>query len=377
MNLPNTVEDIYFRPRDLGQIEAVLIKRMPGPIVQASDLEGDRAGQALLMLFKSLLDMLRRRYGFTDQIRLCLVGAACPVQNACAFRAGGAYHIALPYELVSHLYFQAELVVVCEPFQTAFDLDPAVVQITGGNARTFPRINGLPAIEHTPLAMMLGRAFGEGMVLSVLLHELGHILNGHLGMMGGVGQALEEQAALDNPDLRVTRQTLEFDADCFAAVQTLDMFAHGYGIPPLLAPLCSSRDVATRIGVAVVNLMFRSFDTGGAWTPDALVTASSHPPARMRSALAREVLAAAVCRALGVTPESAALNYLLPPMLAIEESQLFISHETEWVSTLEAQSHDAALYLSRVLRRWARIRPRLTQYKIGSQGLAPASMDPD
>ena len=45
MNLAETVEEIYFRPQDLGQIETILLKRMPGPIVQAYDLEEDRAGQ--------------------------------------------------------------------------------------------------------------------------------------------------------------------------------------------------------------------------------------------------------------------------------------------------------------------------------------------
>ncbi len=371
------IERSYLRGEHLAPLETALRGRLEGPIITPAMALGGPA-LSLTAIFDALVQNLRARYGLAEEFRVCLLDEQCRARNACCFRLYDTYYVVLPYEIANHLMYQAELVLTCEPFAQEFAVDPALVQITPENFRSIPHADGEPVIEHPPGLLSLARALGEAAMMGLMLHELGHILHGHLGLLSTSAAIFSESAAEVPPrqDEWLTRQTLEFDADCFAAAQIIRIFSEGRVLPPTIGPLVPTQAASVKIAVTAMHLMHRSFDDGETWDPTVIGASRLHPPARLRMMLVREVGLRAIDRWLRVPPADAIWEFYAQPMVAVEQSFALLGRRVDWLKTAEAEEVDLRAYLGRLLGRWAKLRPDLLRLKLGSVDLAPAQTEP-
>lgn len=121
-----------------------------GRIILPEEAEASVPATCLVAIFDRLVGNLRSRYGLTAEFRICLLDESCHARNAVCLQEGGVYVVVLPYEMVNHLMFEAELVLACEPFVTAFGLSPTLIQVTLDNAHALEHRAGYPVIAHPP-----------------------------------------------------------------------------------------------------------------------------------------------------------------------------------------------------------------------------------
>jgi len=204
----------------------------------------------------------------------------------------------------------------------------------------------------------------------VVLHELGHIINGHLAS-GVYGHGVIDETAPEiDADVRLTRRTLEFDADAFAALHNLSV--SGGGASNLDINSGSEIESALRLVVAggsLAQLFFEFFDPG----IEEDYRPRTHPPALIRlkmfcslypSLYERE-------RERGSNWPDIDVPDVCSRMVAEREAALMAwSIPTSMVDIGIAEAM-ATPFLREVRARWAQIRPALQAAKLGTSNLAP------
>ncbi len=98
----------------------------------------------------------------------------------------------------------------------------------------------------------------------IVMHELGHLVNGHLASDVYASGAISETASDADLALALTRRALEYDADAFAVQHTLGVAQGLVGRPTFLGAETTPAQLVqlVMIGIAVAQLYFEAFDPG-------------------------------------------------------------------------------------------------------------------
>lgn len=211
----------------------------------------------------------------------------------------------------------------------------------------------------------------------IVLHELGHIINGHLrsGVLNGM--SITEHLTEPEKDLLLTRRTLEMDADCFAIQECINLcyIIAERGSDHWIGRLyVKDFETAFLTLSACVTTIICSFDANYSGRAGRFAH-RSHPPAYIRQWICGAA-AMTVCEkrvALGNGPAPIDFENLWSSgaagvHLAISDLGRCAFDRKEhkkWHRAVKV--HDTAN-----LKRWAKLRPILEQAKFGTHSLAKA-----
>jgi hypothetical protein len=225
-------------------------------------------------------------------------------------------------------------------------------------------------------------------VLFIAHHELGHIVNGHLGA-GLVTEVLGETEIGLNLEILTTLRTLEYDADAMATQLTLEYCLRVVGNAGDSTEYFKDVNSTVHTVFAAIYLVMCVLEAAQATSlPDYNYT--SHPPALFRYFSTFSVASNVITR---MTRSPASFkgrvgNGLSMPRELISNSQARVVRAVELAMTdrvglssdpdLVQRAIDAGkVNDAQVLRRWSEIRPKLEKSKLGKHKLAPVQYGPD
>ena len=210
----------------------------------------------------------------------------------------------------------------------------------------------------------------------VFIHELGHIWNGHTSLINnrGVMPFLYEISAFPDGKLgNLDRQTMEMDADGFAAANIFNM-----GVVVNKFPAVSS-EIEDRFGEGATHLamvamatylVFRMFDAAADFDDEAL---HAHPSPPLRQFIINGALIAQAAKS-GIFSEKTAVDVTLTGVLTAEHVYAKAMGKKIDDSALKAAFSEQGQKFSRkLLRNWHVLRPQLDLLKRG--GILPPVQD--
>lgn len=205
----------------------------------------------------------------------------------------------------------------------------------------------------------------------IVMHELGHLVNGHLASGIYANGALSETATETDPDLALTRRALEYDADAFAVQHTLGIARGWVGRPTIFAAETTPAQFVHLVmaGIATAQLFFEAFDPA----LDQPFTLRTHPPAWIRLYNAMAMFDAVHARDMKTPPwrdvDIRRLNELtlLGREIALSGSGVPMMEEALGGAAASALMSS---FTDEVRARWLELRPRLTAAKLGMHNLA-------
>ena len=259
-------------------------------------------------------------------------------------------------------------------------LDPAAVRLAD---------LAIPVREpNDPVRRRAADALATAAFELLVLHELGHIRNGHLACVKG-NYGLTELAPVDAFDMAsLTSHTLEMDADSHATIHAMnrqfsfwEQLAAGRLPDPattdgaMLLGLYGSQERTLRTCLITSYVLFR-FLGPAKWTPDTLWS-NRHPPAVLRPQMMLSVVRALLQRA-GFTAlaEQSLVNLSVECTLEIELAfcRLFW-RRSDVLSWMEPALQASGPYVGLLNEEWARLHPLLDANKLGGK-LAPVQPTP-
>ncbi|MBY3564144.1 hypothetical protein [Rhizobium laguerreae] len=212
----------------------------------------------------------------------------------------------------------------------------------------------------------------------LVLHEIGHIVQGHLAVgktVNGLTYILEQDPSVDR-DYNITSQALEVDADCFA---NLFCVQYSLGRHHILERDGASHDevVVGRLKPYLFSMLsvLRSFDH----SPLNLETLfdSDHPPGCVRMSY---LLAQMLTMQSETTIDFKGANLVEAGGLAAITLERAISEATgvnsQGGNLLSAVSIPDEVFRKPVLSRWAKIYPELNAIKLSPFKLARPQYEP-
>jgi hypothetical protein len=353
----------YFRD-DFGPVESHL-RPMPGRLLAHDELKNSPAISMVAQIADNIIARTRSIHNIIEPIKFTLVDSS--VANAMAIRAGGVDCIAISLELVFSLAAATSRLFASSRFPLIWKSEEFPT-LTGPFERSRQQamhrvlIHIDEAIDPTDESMALWQVCVE----FIVLHELGHTINGHIrsGIRNNIDK-LEES---------LTRRTTELDADCFAVKELIRRAIQDSSSPNYigynLTNNTRSRLLTFMTAVAVVIYAFEA----NAWQKAGEYQTSTHPPAYIRNwaCSAAAVAVVDLWTSRGMEPisdfDELSQRALYGTFLAIAElGRCGFDREEfyRWHSVVVA--HDTANLI-----RWAQVRPTLEAFKYGSHALAPA-----
>jgi hypothetical protein len=365
----------YYLKDNYGAVESVLSRiNMIGPLVTIDYLKNHNNLSAAAQIADGVIDRVRKRHNVSEQIYFAIVQTSAV--NAVAISNGGA---------------KLDCIVISTGMLTI--IASSVRKLLGStyfrmiwSGQDFPPIPTPPtrsrqdAIRDVFFEDVDPNLREEETILwqfcleFIVLHELGHIINGHTRI-----DALQSACVYEiSPDVqsdRLTRRTFEMDADNFAVNQHLirlkevqPLEAHHPAALFLLDD--RARLLTFMASIAPIIFMFEAHhrDAPGTYLDN------THPPAYIRNwiclAHAKTYLASWISRGESIPSdyEEILVRAHVGAFLAIADlgqAAFSLDESKAW--------HDAVpLHDEANLRRWAELRPRLEKVKYGNHALAPA-----
>lgn len=246
----------------------------------------------------------------------------------------------------------------------------------------------LPVREpNDPVRRLAADALATATLESLVLHELGHIRNGHFACVTG-GHGLTELAPAGGFEMAsLTAHTLEMDADSHAVIHTMNrQFSYWQrlaGMSPdpattngaMLLGLFGSQERTLRTCLFIFYVLFR-FLGPAKWTPDTLWS-SRHPPAFLRAQMTTGMVDAVLQRAgwtalAGQHLATLSANCTLEIELAL--CRLFW-RQSDVMSWMEPTAQAIGGYTRLLNEEWTRLHGLLDANKLGGK-LAPAQPAP-
>jgi hypothetical protein len=209
----------------------------------------------------------------------------------------------------------------------------------------------------------------------LVFHEIGHIKNGHLHLPVTAGDAstFEAMQRSGGFERNVTLHTLEMDADSFASGLS---FADLLGMSEERnAQFLLARSPITKVKSFIVAIyaLLRNFDFES-WTRDKLYR-YSHPPAAIRIGLLTTWGTAFAASTEARYFSADEFLACLEAVRVVEEGLIREGVARQPAEAVDFLKDDLSPYVSKLLARWARIRPTLEKHLLGGQ-LAVAQVNP-
>lgn len=215
----------------------------------------------------------------------------------------------------------------------------------------------------------LGRRLFQHALSSIALHEIGHVVNGHLALFPGARDVVLSEAELPEvADEMLTRRALEFDADAFAAQHTVRLAMADASDPQP----GEDRRAEAWLGLFIAHLIFEIYDP-----PDSESTPHQSAAIRLRHSIGILMLVETLrSEAIGdpVPTSKPFWDQVLRREQALSHFRLRSRHFVEYAATGVRDQHGR--WAAQMLARWALIRPDLTKLKDGIHNLAPAQVAP-
>lgn len=240
------------------------------------------------------------------------------------------------------------------------DLRDAETMITSGSKDGGPL---LPVAPRNLTRKLYARLLATTAIEFLVAHEVGHLVNGHVGLLNQLGGndlaefGWEAPVGLTNLD----QQTMEMDADCFAASQgifrTLDRFRRPETLNEEWRKAFTTFEDAVRTWVSSVFLLFRLFGPGAGLASRAT---ARHPPPRVRQ-LYVVVTAGEFLKSFAET--EMADCFTATNALVVKDCEIAFGRiggePPRYDGLPEATSPPALAYLDELLVNWKQLRPRL------------------
>lgn len=347
-------------PPDFAIIENILMaKKIAAPILTHAHLND--SSRAMVLAFdeitRSTIAAFKAKYSIKNDIRFCFV--ATVTENAFA-----AYSPAAP-----DVYY---VVILTGVFLSGKHLQ-AILE--NGKTRA---LLGLP--ELTPEQPDPHHSSNWGTLSGIafqwlVLHELGHIKNGHLrlGTQAAFGAvAFEKMERSHAFDRNITMHALEMDADMIASMETIVLLlTTDYSSTTAARVLSSAQSKATAFLLSIYALT-RALDAHD-WSIERLFH-FTHPPALVRV----DSIVGWGFEWFPKFPQSEIDHVWWTETfgacaLAVEEA--ISADRAELLKALQYYEGESVEYARKLLGRWAKIRPYLLPHLLGGS-LAPAQVDP-
>ncbi|MGR9190090.1 hypothetical protein [Rhizobium leguminosarum] len=376
-DLPNHwVGPINQLVKDLGYNGSVLVAD-----------EGDPVSEHGKLVFKNtrhVVDNVIQHMALTAKIYVAVVIDADRSFQACAVRLGKDEFCIVMWMAATIRTSAAMSRLLATPAAAEFfslSLQVSAVSDVAQGENTFAAYDAISLLPRIDLGDVGNsfRRYLEFMATEwLVMHEIGHIVNGHLAVgstANGLTYILEQDPAADR-DYNITSQALEVDADCFA-----NMFCLQYSLG---RPLDVEKDEASQDEILVARLkpylfsmlsVLRSFDHA----PLKVETLfdSDHPPGCIRMSY---LLAQMLTMQSETTIDFKGANLVEVGGLTAVTLERAISQATginsQGGNFLPAVSIPDEVFRKPVLSRWARIYPELNAIKLTPFKLAPPQYPP-
>lgn len=222
-------------------------------------------------------------------------------------------------------------------------------------------------LDSPELKREMGHFLHQAMVTFVFLHEQGHIWSGHTDFWGAKYGSRTIDELRGDPAALLDRQTIEMNADGYAASNTVSTALHHFHTysPRWLSAEFDSKYCAGASMVATalfaVYLSFRGWDQ--AWRLEGMEQ-RFYPASPMRMSMILNASLEAL-RMRGLQTERG-VDLVTEVMKAGERAHAAITGEPENPSVIiQTFSTEGIIYLRKLLRHWAVLRPELDKLKRG------------
>lgn len=345
------------------------LSTMPGRIIRLSELckRDDPSGAARTIA--ECIGYIKYGHGLTEDIRFALSEA--PYHNAIAI--GRTNTLVVSMTMLRNIQALIAQLSLSAQFDTIWSFSASAFPPRVG---TKQRHAAIADLIRQGQGMSITARLGEIMpvvIRFIAFHELGHIVNGHA--KSGISKRFnisEDQDLSRNDDL-LTRRTLEYDADSFAAHHLLQMnlfrsnpreTAHGEHFEIVRSLILSA--------VGPYSVMC-SLDTSLPKLQQA------HPPAPARMTYLRKMLKNYLpfMREIGISVPLRGLEIVEHSILATENAIAEIGDSASFDAEALAYWRLVATQQEVLMaQRWAKIRPTLMKARLGTHELAPAVLPP-
>ncbi|PZM12074.1 hypothetical protein [Rhizobium tubonense] len=198
---------------------------------------------------------------------------------------------------------------------------------------------------------------------SIFLHELGHIWNGHTSLKQQRGIASSRDGGLSNIDL----QTLEFDADSFAATHIFNFGVITHPFPIIKSELDDQFGRGATyllMTVFAIYMVFRLEDRPADFDPD---EKKLYPSTPLRQRMMAGVLVAHAGKK-GLFEEQNAWDLVVQGIWTAEEVfAKWMKRPRSDTAVRAALSAEGGKYQDKLLQHWHAIRPQLDPLKRGGE----------
>jgi hypothetical protein len=208
----------------------------------------------------------------------------------------------------------------------------------------------------------------------LVLHELGHIRNGHLFLNLTANQIIEVEPPSHDQDSSLTRQTLEMDADSHAVLRGLNSLFRRTGAAftgpykEALTIIHKTRQLNVSLYLTAIYVLFRIFEQKP-WQAEG-VWLSTHPPASMRLFMNFMTIYSAAAQAKDEETLRLLPNLVGSTINSVEQSMNALSSVKQTYFGLGQAIKSYPTYMPLLERRWAELYPKLEAAKLGAN-LAP------
>lgn len=351
----------YLCENKFEEVESILIREhLIARIISRDEIpELDRPYNQLSQYIGTVIAHECRFRGIGQCIEFCLIDTS--YVGALSFRSGVGGVIILTMGCLALSYCTAVSLLSTEPIIEKVGLNIPVA-LTEQDYLSFERDGrGFPLIREIDenqdhVMLELSRLT----CAAVVLHEISHIINGHLHLVE-LHPELSRNSAV--------RQALEHDADCYSIVglNNFTIFLKNRGAAVVEHPvervlLCSA---AAAIGFSSMGRQMIHPDQS--WSQ----VSASHPPEPRRIASILGVGAEILLR-MGLPFDESFRMAAELNILIVDAARLAFGHDKVDILTVKNEMDRRVEYLEEISQTWAKIRPILEPLKIGKGLLAPA-----
>jgi hypothetical protein len=342
-------------------------------------------GQRIFELSRDIVDNISKHMNLSVKIYVGLIIDQERDLQACAFQLHNDDYCILIW-LATAKRIQASISrllntsIAAETFSAdlPFPNDRAIPQV-GVTFRPYIDLSMLPIAELGGKFDVFRNQLARSALEWLVLHELGHLVHGHLSTAIAVNGStyILEQNPKNDRDKHLTDQTLEFDADCFANAYALHRaLLRPLSIEPVDA-VYSDELIEGRLKAYVFAVMavVRGFDDAP-FEVESLFD-SDHPPGGVRmSYMLNHILKlknAGKQDFGGINVSEIASKTTIAVERAIWEATGIQGNGGNW---WQATQLHVDKFLMPVLSRWAKLYPELNAAKLTPFNLAPPQSPP-